>query len=69
MKCCNDHKLVDNGKYKYCKSCGVVQRGEPVFTPTGFHACPKCGCATVAQGQYCSVKCAVGIDSHGGTDQ
>lgn len=56
--CCSKQELADNGKYQYCKSCGAVQRGEPKFTPTGFHACPKCEGPTVAQGQYCSVECA-----------
>lgn len=56
--CCSKQILRDNGKYKYCKTCGTVQKEEPVFTPTGFHACPKCKGPTVTQGQYCSVACA-----------
>lgn len=58
MKCCSNQSLVDKGNYQYCNSCGVVDKGEPVYTPTGFHACPKCGNPTVTQGQYCSVECA-----------
>lgn len=60
--CCNDQQLAESStgfqSYQYCKSCGKVQKGKPEFTPTGFHACPNCKGATVAQGQYCSVECA-----------